>query len=319
MLAALKFVQGAVAKKDFLPAMTHFVIENGVVRSFNGVLALSAPIPIDINCKPKAETFIKAISGCQDVVTLSMTPAGRLKVVSGKFKAFVDCVQEATLHAEPEGERFDFDGLKFIEALTNLAPIIGIDAMRPWCNGVLFKGHSAYATNNIILAEHWMGTAFPVTVNVPRAAIKEILRIGAPPIYGQMTEHSITFHFENGKWVRSQLLETGWPDLSKVLNAPPNKPPAPIDSQLYEAIANLKPFADKLGRIYFTDGVASTSANPGEGASFELDKFFSSGIYQIDTLLALKPLANVVDFSAYPAPCVFYGDNVRGVIIGMRM
>jgi len=29
MLRELKFVQGAVAKKDLLPAMTHFAIEGG--------------------------------------------------------------------------------------------------------------------------------------------------------------------------------------------------------------------------------------------------------------------------------------------------
>ena len=40
VLSALKFVQGSVAKKDFVPALKHVVIENATVRGFNGVLAL---------------------------------------------------------------------------------------------------------------------------------------------------------------------------------------------------------------------------------------------------------------------------------------
>ena len=44
MLKALKFVQGAVSKKDLVPALTHFRIENGTVRSYNGMLALCTPI-----------------------------------------------------------------------------------------------------------------------------------------------------------------------------------------------------------------------------------------------------------------------------------
>lgn len=49
MLKDLKFVQGAVAKKDLLPAMTHFRIENGHVRSFNGQMAISSPVAFDLS------------------------------------------------------------------------------------------------------------------------------------------------------------------------------------------------------------------------------------------------------------------------------
>ena len=76
MLTSLKFVQGAVAKKDFLPALTHFVIENGTVRGYNGMLALCSPIPFDIACKPKAESLVKAIANCNETVTLSLTQRG---------------------------------------------------------------------------------------------------------------------------------------------------------------------------------------------------------------------------------------------------
>lgn len=319
MLEALKFVQGAVAKKDFLPAMTHFVIEKGFVRSFNGTLALSAPIPLDIDCKPKADQFIKAISSCNDVVNLSLTPAKRLKVTSGAFKAFIECVDETTLHVEPEGELFNFNGEAFMNALKVISPIVGDDAVRTWSNGVLFKGQSAFATNNIVLAEYWTGVDFPVVVNVPRIAIKEILRIGTPPVCGQITENSITFHFADGRWVRSQLLETKWPDLSRIFDAKPNAPYVPFPAQLFTAIDYLRPFGDKLGRIYFSEGVVSTTNVPEEGAFFDIENFSYQGIYSMDMLDMLRDVAEQIDFTAYPAPCLFYGDCVRGAIVGMRI
>lgn len=319
MLESLKFVQGAIAKKDFLPAMTHFVIENGFVRAFNGTLALCAPIPLDLDCKPKAEPFIKAISNCNEVVSLSMTAAGRLKISSGKFKAFIDCINEPTLHAEPEGERFDFDGESFFKVLKTIIPVVGDDALRPWCNGILFKDQSAFATNNVVLVEYWTGINFPVTINVPKSAIREILRIGTPPTHGQMTDNSITFHFKDSKWVRSQLLETKWPDFDKVLNVKSDNSPVPMNKEIYEAIEYLTPFADKLGRIYFKDGIASTTDTPDEGAYFEIDSLKHNGIYQIDMLNMIKDLVNFIDFSAYPKPCLFYGDNLRGAIVGMKM
>ena len=43
MLNELKFVQGSVAKKELLPSLTHFKIEDGHIRGFNGTIAISAP------------------------------------------------------------------------------------------------------------------------------------------------------------------------------------------------------------------------------------------------------------------------------------
>ena len=89
MLKELKFVQGAVAKKDFVPAMTHFRIGD-TVRSFNGNMAICSPIALDLECTPKAETLVRAISNCQEEVVLSMTAKGRLKVHSGSFNAYIE-------------------------------------------------------------------------------------------------------------------------------------------------------------------------------------------------------------------------------------
>jgi DNA polymerase III sliding clamp (beta) subunit (PCNA family) len=316
MLSKLKFVQGAVSKKDFLPALTHFRIQDGTVRSFNGTLALCSPIPLDIDCVPKAESLVRAIQHCDETVTLSLTPTGKLSVRSGAFKALIDCVQEDTPHVVPEGERFDFDGEALLTAIKTVAPFIGDDASRPWSNGVLLLGQSAFATNNITLVEYWVGSAFPICCNVPRAAIKEMLRIGEPPIWAQATDNSITFHYSGERWIRSQLFETQWPDLSKVLGAESNL--APIDERLFAALVKLKPFADKLGRVFLKDGVVSTHEQHTEGASFDIPDLQVEGIYQIEMLALLQGVAQQIDFGAYPKPCMFQGERLRGAIVGMR-
>lgn len=318
MLTELKFVQGAVAKKDFLPALTHFVIEKGTVRGYNGMLALCSPIPFDIECKPKAEPLVKAIGNCTETVQLALTAAGRLSIKSGKFKAFVDChPDESTPHAMPEGEDVVIDGAALLQALKTVAPFIGDDASRPWSNGVLLLGQSAFATNNITLVEYWTGCTVPRPINIPRAAIKEMLRIDEAPIGVQMTENSITFHYQNGRWLRTQLFETKWPDLSKVLDRESN--PQPIDPRLFEALKVLKPFTDKSGRILFKGaGKIATHADDTEGAGYELDGFDHTGIYQIEMLGLLDGNVRSIDWSLYPSPCMFFGDRLRGAIVGMR-
>lgn len=319
MLAELKFVQGAVSKKSLVPALTHFAIENGTVRGFNGRIALSSPIPFDIACKPKAIELVKAIGNCTDVVKLSLTPAGRLRIASGSFKAFVDCIEGETPHATPSGERYEVDGEMLLAGLRAVAPFIGDDASRPWCNGVLLRGPSLFATNNVTLVEYWAGVELlPLEVNLPHDAIKELLRIGEAPVGIQMDANSVTFHYVGRKWVRAQLLATTWPDLARVLDRGVENPPVPIDPRLAEALTTLKPFADKVGRVLFQPTGLATHAQDGEGAAYDIDGWPYTGIYNIEMLELVAATATTVDFTSYPKPCLFFGDRLRGAIIGMR-
>ena len=317
MLNSLKFVAGAVAKKDFIPSLTHFVIENGHVRGFNGVIGLSSPIPFDISCKPKAETLIKAIANCNDVVQLSLTPKGRLSVKSGSFKVFIDCVEGETPHATPEGTVINFDGEALLAGLKAVAPFIGNDASRMWANGVLIEKGSLFSTNNIILVQYWTGIQLPNAINLPRDAVKEMLRINEAPLYAQLTEHSISFHYAEDRWLRTQLFDTtSWPDLDKILNGTSTQ--TAIDKDLFVALPVLKPFVDKQGTILIGGGRLTTHIDETEGAVYDVPGLVDEGKFNISMLELLEGVAETIDWTSYPKPCLFRGGRLRGAIVGMR-
>lgn len=319
ILDSLKFVKGSIAKKDFLPALTHFVIEKGLVRGYNGVIALCSPIAFDIDCKPKADELINAVTHCDETVVLSMTETGRLRIVSGSYKAFVKCVTEETVHVLPEGERVEFAGSALLDALKVLEPFVGDDASRPWSNGVLLRGQSAFATNNVTLIEYWVGSDFPSTVNVPHAAIKEMLRIGEAPTHAQLGSNSITFHYTGDRWIRSQLFATEWPDLSRILNEECS--PSPIEPRLFLGLEKLAKRADAMSRVFIKDGTISTVPfdSGDEGAQYQVPGLQCEGAYAIPMLRLLEGVAEKIDFTSYPKPCLFFGQRLRGAIIGMRM
>lgn len=318
MLKELKFVQGAVAKKDLIPGMTHFKIENGFVRSYNGVLALCSPIAFNIDCTPKAEPLVKAISNCSETIVLSMSGNGRLRIQSGPYKAFIDCEDGETPHVEPKGEIVNFDGEVLLKAMRTLFPFVGNDASRPWTNGILLRDQSAFATNNVCLIEYWLGTAVPFVVNIPGMAVREMLRVNEPPTHAQIDEHSLTLHYTDGRWIRTQLLETSWPDISKILNVPNNA--TPMDPRLFPALEALSNMADNAGRVYMRRGVLQTHDTDAEaGASYELEGLGIEGAYQINMLKLLDGVATHADFTRYPEPTLFFGERLRGAILGMRM
>lgn len=319
MLKELKFVSGAVAKKDFIPAITHFCIEGGHVRAYNGTIALSSPIDCDLDCKPKAIPMVNAIARCGETIAMSLTPMGKLSIKSGPFRTLIECIadEEVNSHVQPEGQRIDFDGTAMLAALKTLMPFVGNDASRSWATGILLKGQSAYATNNVCLVEYWVGATFPLVVNIPKPAIVEMLRIGEPPMYAQATETSITFHYSNGRWIRSQLFSTEWPDVERLLTGEHDAKPVP--PELFEGLATIKPFMGKLGQVFINEAFMHTHQDISEGATFDISWLSGGTSFSLEMLQLLEGVAKTADFSMYPSPCMFFGERVRGVIGCMRV
>lgn len=319
MLKALKFVQGSIAKKDFIPSLTHVVIEYGRVRGYNGVIGLSSPIPFDITCKPEAQDLIRAIAKCEDTIQLGMTSAGRLSVKSGKFKVLVNCITDDTPHVLPEGDIVNFDGEAFFNGIKAVAPFMGEDASRRWAQGVLVKDQSFFATNNIILVQYWTGIGFPKEITLPRDAVREMLRIGEAPLYAQLSEGSITFHYSEDRWLRTQLYDSSaWPNLGRILDQP-YAPMVMMDQEIFLGLESIKPFVNKLGQVFFDLGRITTTQDDEEGASYDIASLgHLVGCYNVDMLLLLKDTAQKIDWTGYPGPVLFMNGCLRGAIIGMR-
>ena len=316
MLEQLKFVKGAVSKKDYIPELTHFHIAGGRISGYNGKIGLSAPIALDVDCCPKAIPFVKAVEACTDTAQLHLTPAGKLAIRSGKFKAFIETLP-ATAFPEvgPQGQSVDIDG-RLLPVMRKLYDLIGEDASRPWATGIMLNGTSAYATNNVILAEAWLGYHFPFKVVIPKYAVKEIVRIGEEPIGLQLTALSATFHYEGDRWMRTQLVSSDWPDIQSLLNTLDGSG-YPVGEEFWQALETIAPFLDEQSRVFLNESTIGTAFE--EGASVDNAADHLQGVYNHKMLSQLQGLASKFNFPAYPGRVGWYGEDVRGIIMGMRV
>lgn len=320
VLQSLKFVQGAVSKKDFVPALSHFQIKDGRITGYDGKMSLSAPIALDLDCCPKADVFAKAIAACTETASLSIAKNGKLAIRSGKFKAHVDCLPPELYPGQmPTGITTKASG-PLLPALRVLVDLCAEDASRPWAAGVLLDGECFYATNNVIFAQYWTGNHFPYRVNIPRATVKEVLRIGEEPVSLQVTANSITFHFSGDRWLHSYLINDEWPPLDSIMGAldcrdsQPNEH-YPLTQDFWEAVDTLEPFVDDMGHIYADAEGLHTALD--DGMSVEV-KDLPPGSYNHSMLVKLAGVATSIDFAQWPKPMVWFGDNVRGLFVGMR-
>ncbi len=319
MLNDLKFVMGAVAKKDFVPSLQYFKITGGRILGFNGVIAISTPTDLAVDAMPKAVPFIKAIERVPEgaEVALNLTNAGRLSLKAGPFRAYVELSDNADYpDIVPKGEIVPLaPGL--LAVLRALSPFMGIDASRPWAMGIRLVGQSAFATNNICLVEHWLPMAFPSQLIIPSMAITEMLRIKVEPTGIQVEERAVTFHYPSGAWLRTAVVDGEWPDLSRILDQPHGA--APIHPELFDAVKRLDAFTEKDNRIFLREGIVATSATEGDGALVELPGFAGVGCHHLTELLKLDEVATHIDWTTWPGPCLFFGGMMRGAIIGMRI
>lgn len=315
MLKALQFVKGAVAAKDFVPALQHFHIQGGTIRGYNGMMGLCCPIDLNLDVCPKALPFIKAIQTCRDTIAIHVTTNNRLAIKSGGFKAFVDCITEEFPEMVPEGEIVPLNG-ELLGVMKLLSRFIAEDASRPWARGILLRDQSAFATNNVCLIEYWLGYHFPAQINIPKAAVTELLRINEEPIALQVADNSATFHFSGDRWLRTQTYPTDWPDLGKIFDMPATLVPVPED--LWQGLEDLAPFADDLERVFIKEESIATSRADGDGAEVELVGVNVPACFSLKQLRLLEGVALSIDLSSYPAPCAFRGDRIRGAIVGMR-
>ena len=316
LLKALTFIKGAVASKGFAPELTHFQIKDGFIKGFNGDLALVSPIDLDIEAMPSAKTFVKAIMACKAETAMSITPAGRLSIKSGKFKAFINCIADGNYpEVTPGANKIKLTGT-LVEVLKLVKPFMAEDASKPWARGVLIDGYTATATNNVVIIQKWMPIKFPQRINIPAGAVKELVRIKEEPTHMSITDRSITFFYDDGRWLQSSLITVDWPDINPVLDAESDQKPMPAG--VFESLEDLKPFLDEVGRVIFDNDCMSTSAEATEGASYEIDDCPEYCCLNHKHLMKLDGVIATIDLSTYPKPCLFYGDNLRGAIIGVR-
>lgn len=320
MLANLKFAQGAIKKNNISPELEYYQIRGGRVVGYNGHMALSAPIPLDIDAKPKADLFYKALDACGDATAIDMTPGGRLHIRSGRFSAFVPCIDKELYLVQPTGVKHPV-GEWLLPAFRRLLPFISEDASRPWAMGLLIDRGCLTATNNIIIIQEWVGHELP-TLNCPRYAVAEIVRIGRHPVSIQTgRDGDLTVHYEDGSWLNTRTLASEWPadKMNSIMDAPAS--PEALPEGFFGAVDELAPFTSEAHHsgIYFHADAMTTAAHGAEdGARVEIGGLPEGPVYHVKSLQLLSGLVDKIDFNLYPRPALFYGNNIRGAVIGMN-
>lgn len=198
-----------------------------------------------------------AISACKGADPgLSISEGGNLTVTAGRIRARIALSDPGAYTTTTPDPETSHKAPGVAELLARLQPFVATDASRPWATSVCISGGHAYATNNVILVREPFPATFDVPVNLPLNVFDAIITKGEPVGLGA-SESSMTFYFEDGTWIRSQLVVGEWPTgvVDRLIEATPGDGWAEPHEELSEVLATATKISDdRLPVVEFVDG-----------------------------------------------------------------
>lgn len=313
LIDALKFV-GLCTSDEGQPFETHVFIGSGWAAAFNSVLAAGQKITEDIYAAPHNTTIINALSKCGENISMTQLDGNRLSIKSDKFRVIVPGLDPSILHlVGPDPVIVGIDD-RFREAMEVVSVLNTESEYNIYSASVLLNGGSVVASwQGKVLFEYWHGLDLPPNLAIPKSFVNAIIKTKKKLVGFGFSISSITVHFDDESWLRTQLYADKWPDVSRVFNKRSNPYPVPVG--FYEAVAAVAPFSDE-GWLYFDAGILRSHPTDAQGASYEVHGLPKGPIFNAKQLMLIKSLAEQVDFLAEGNLLMFFGKNIRGAIAG---
>jgi len=314
MLEAVRFISIA-QRNEGTAYQTHCALYDGFLISFDGIISAGCKVESTLQCCPHTLKLLAALAHCGEEVNITLD-AFKLAVKSGRFRALVPCVEFSDLIYTTPDEPVAPLNDSLLRAFNLVAPLATEGAQTVYQAAILLNGGSVIGSNGAVLFEVWHGIDMPPGIVLPKAAIAAVLKAGKPLSKFGFSDRSFTFHFEDGSWIKSQLYDEEYPDVSEIIDKPVN--PWPIPDHFYEAVEAVAGFSEN-DSVYFRDRAFWSHADASAATSFEIEGLPTGPIFAGKYLKMLQGVAERIDFQTYPSMAYFFGENVRGVVMGRTL
>ena len=317
ILEAINFVEGAT--DDKLEYQNYIRIAAGWVVAFDGGMAAGHPIDTDIAVCPHLKRLKEAVSRAGATMALTAQESGRLGVSGDKARFTVPCLPGSSLHAvmpDPAIAALD-DRLK--DAFKATISLAKEEADTVHEQSLLLRANTVVGCNGSLAIEAWHGIDLPPGMGIPHKAAKAVMRQNLKLTgFGIDWGRSVTFHFENGAWIKTQLMADEWPPIDNTLNQPAYYAPTP--EGLFDALAAILSFSED-GAVHFHDDKLKTTYG-GEGgtvhgAAYDVPGLMRGHSFTGRLLEKAAPYCTQIDYTTNNDALQFVNPelNVRGVLM----
>lgn len=313
LLAALKFV--AVAQKKAGTVQQQFgVISGNWAAASNGVLTVATKVEEDLSACPHTYQLIDALSKVGEELAITQLSPTSLAVVSGAFRALIPCVGFGDVGITGPDERCAVIDDRIKAAFEAVLPLATDGAQHAHLAAVLLQSGSAVATNGHVLAEYWHGIDLPPML-IPKASAVAILKAGKALTGFGYSGPSATFWFEDDSFIKTQLFAEQFPNYQPLFNCE-GLNPWPVPDEFYKAVRSIESFS-RSGVVYFENGMLASNEQETEASTYKIEGLPEGMGFNAKLLLAVEHGFKNVHFDAEKNKAYFFGENLRGVLMGI--
>lgn len=316
LINALKFVSFAQKDKGN-ELQTHCLMSNGWLVASDGMLTVGCKTEEQLFACPQTNTLLSALLKCGDNLAITQRDNSHLAVKSGGFSVVVPCLAEPLSISAPDSPCGEIDNriTKGFDTIKHLLKDAKEDEISELvCSAIKLQTNTMLATNRFVVFEYWHGLSFPPNLIIPKPAIEAVVKSGKNLVSFGFSERSVTFHFEDESFIKTQRFEIHYPKTDEILNK--ETCPQPVPERFFEAVDTISEFGK--GDIYFSTGALRSHKNPEEGATFEVDGLVEGPVFGVKRLKEIEPVTQTIDFLSYPNIAYFYGERLRGAVMGIR-
>lgn len=316
---ALNFVGPATADDAVAAWKAHARIAGNMMTATNGLLSAGHPVEEEIAICPHVARFIDAINKAGKTLSLTPRDNGQLLVAGDNLKATVPCVPGDQLPpVMPDPRCADIDD-RIKEGFNTVVKLAANEGDRVVETSLLLRSGSVFACNGSVIFEYWHGIDLPPGLVIPKPFAVAVGK-AAPKLEGfGFSQTSVTFYFEGGAWMKTQLYAEAWPDIDNLFNV--QAFPADIPPGLFEGVRAVENFS-KDGGVHFHDGKLKTTYDnysdadgPVYGATYDVPGLQAGHSFTASLLKIIEPACTQLDYTTNDDRAVFVGENVRGVIM----
>lgn len=312
LLAALNFISVAQKNEADIPYKTHCIIKNNRICATNGILSAGAYVEENIEANPHTFKLLKGLQSCSK--DLSMTvDENNITIKSGSLSAKIVNYSGDMPTIEPDSPYASI-GEEIRQGFELVAPFVTENAKKVILSSVMLRSGSVVSTNGLSILEFWHGHSKFPTIVLPKSFVGAIINIDKIIESIGFSDKSCTIFFNDKSWLKTQLQAEPYPDVDRILSVASNQQSLPIN--FYEALKALESFSDS-GNVYFEKDCLQSHRNKIEGAVYETPGISHGPCFNIKELRRVEKVIRTVDFYSHNA-AFYFGDNLRGAIIGVK-
>lgn len=316
LAVALDFIKVAQSDKvgDIINK-SHCRIAQGYAVASDNVITAGHPVEEDVNVCPQTFRLLDALKRCKKAVSITQLDAEQLVIKSGNFRAVIPCLNPAALPYSTPDLRAGTISDVIREGFEMLNPLVSGTGATTVEASLLLNNNSMIATDRTVMVEFWHGINLPDGLAIPKQAVTALCRIKQPLVGIGVSDRSVTFHYDNGAWFKTQLYAEPWPEVASIINGgdPYNTPDLP--PAFFEAVEAVTGHS-RDGGVYTKDGHLASHYSDAAGATYTLKGVPPGLCYGAKALLSIKDIATRFDFVGNGRGIsYFFGDKARGAIV----